>query len=319
MRFNSTITLLTVASLLLTSCVKVNPQLQLKLKADYSQQDYQLLTTAFNPLSKEENDTIWGQELAFAQHLASSFDFYRAITSLKKALFLIPQSNLSRRQQCEFGILLCYTLAGEHDKARLFFKNSSLPSAPQSFPARKELLTLLEIIYESDPHFEKAHHEVLNIMAGHYPVLEKKTTISRALASAKLQDAIALSENTPFSDIPNAIKRCYCPNTKSIKTAQTLNAILPGAGYLYVGQRQSALTSLLLNAIFIWSTIELFHHDHPAPALFMLSLESGWYFGGILGAGLAAREYNECLYTQTTSPLLQQKKYHPIFMLKHTF
>lgn len=311
--------LLIITSLLAASCSRINPQLQLKLKADYTAQDYDQLTSAFTPLSASELNTSWGQELAFAQHLAQSFDFYRAISSLKKASFLLEDSKAARHQQCEFGVLLCYTLAGEHERARTYFTRSSLPAATPAFPAHKELLQLLEIIYESDPCHGKGYQEVLAIMQSHYPVLEKKTSISRALAKADLQEALNLSSDTPFDSVPSLIESCYCPNVKSIRTAQTLNAVLPGAGYLYVGQRQSALTSFLLNAIFIWSTVELFHHNHPGPAIFMLSLESGWYFGGILGAGLAAREYNEALYTQVASPLLQQKRYHPLLMLKRTF
>lgn len=311
--------LLIITSLLAASCSRVNPQLQLKLKADYTAQDYGQLTSAFAPLSDTELKTPWGQELAFAQHLAQSFDFYRAISSLKKASFFLKDSKNIRYLQSEFGILLCYTLAGEHERARTYFTQSALPASTPSFPAHKELLQILEIIYESDPCHSKGYQEVISIMQSHYPVLEKKTLISRALAKADIQEALNLSSNTPFDSVPSLIESCYCPNIKSIRTAQTLNAVLPGAGYLYVGQRQSALTSFLLNALFIWSTIELFHHNHPGPAIFMLSLESGWYFGGILGAGLAAREYNEALYTQVASPLLQQKGYHPLLMLKRTF
>ena len=49
-----------------------------------------------------------------------------------------------------------------------------------------------------------------------------------------------------FSDI----KKIYTENWKSPTKARWLNGILPGAGYSYIGQKQTALTSFLINALF---------------------------------------------------------------------
>ena len=101
--------------------------------------------------------------------------------------------------------------------------------------------------------------------------------------------------------------------------AQTLNAIIPGAGYLYLGQTQSAFTSFALNGLFL-ATAGYFVHEHNyAAALITLSFESGWYLGGIAGAKDAAKLYNERLYETHAHHHMRDQKLFPILMLNHGF
>lgn len=76
----------------------------------------------------------------------------------------------------------------------------------------------------------------------------------------------------------------YEKHAKSIKTAQCLNAVLPGAGYWYIGQKQTAVTALLVNSLFIGAASYFFVDGNIPAGVITLSLESGWYFGGIYGA-----------------------------------
>jgi hypothetical protein len=111
----------------------------------------------------------------------------------------------------------------------------------------------------------------------------------------------------------------YNLKKKSIDKAQLYNAILPGAGYLYVGQKNTALTSFLINALFIAAAYQFFERGYPAAGLITASLETGWYFGGIYGAGLAAKEYNQCLFEKSAEDTLVENKLFPILMLRTTF
>ena len=45
----------------------------------------------------------------------------------------------------------------------------------------------------------------------------------------------------------------------------------------------------------------------------------GWYFGGIYGAGEAAKFYNETIYNEKMGPVMQEKGLFPIFMLNFAF
>ena len=68
----------------------------------------------------------------------------------------------------------------------------------------------------------------------------------------------------------------YEKEKKSISKAQLLNTFIPGAGYLYVNQKQSAVTAFFLNALFIAATYHFFHKGHTAAGIITLSFESGW-------------------------------------------
>ncbi len=98
-----------------------------------------------------------------------------------------------------------------------------------------------------------------------------------------------------------------------------MNAILPGAGYYYVGQKKTAVTSFLINALFIGTAWVFFQQKNVPAALITLSFETGWYFGGINGAGLAANEYNERLYEVNTKEQLFENKLFPLFYFKKSF
>lgn len=111
----------------------------------------------------------------------------------------------------------------------------------------------------------------------------------------------------------------YAREAKSETTARLFNALLPGAGYLYVGQKETALTALTVNALFIWACYQLFHQGQTAAGLIAASLEAGWYIGGINGAGLAAREWNERLYEGKGKAFLVEKRAFPLLQLSHAF
>jgi TM2 domain-containing membrane protein YozV len=111
----------------------------------------------------------------------------------------------------------------------------------------------------------------------------------------------------------------YDSQTKSAGTAQLLNTFIPGAGYLYVGQTQSAMTAFLLNGLFLWATVHFFQRGDIAAGIITASFEAGWYFGGIYGAGQEAQFYNQRIYEQVATPLMNENRLFPILMLRHAF
>lgn len=111
----------------------------------------------------------------------------------------------------------------------------------------------------------------------------------------------------------------YDAKKKSPCKAQFANGILPGAGYLYVGQKQAALTSFLLNGLFIYAAVYFYTNGNVAAGVITTSFEMGWYFGGIYGAGEAAKYYNERLYERQAYPALSYNKLFPVLMLKYGF
>ena len=96
-------------------------------------------------------------------------------------------------------------------------------------------------------------------------------------------------------------------------------SFFPGAGYLYVGQRRAAVTSFLINTLFILATIRFFEREDYAAGIITAGFEAGWYFGGINGAAGAAREYNERLYERHAKDTMVQGELFPVLMFTKGF
>ena len=111
----------------------------------------------------------------------------------------------------------------------------------------------------------------------------------------------------------------YERSAKSIRKAQVYNALLPGAGYYYVGQKKTAVTAVIVNALFTYAAYQFFHHGNTAAGMITASLEMGWYLGGINGAGLAAREINEGIFRDQGKEFLVQHRLFPLLMFEHAF
>jgi len=78
---------------------------------------------------------------------------------------------------------------------------------------------------------------------------------------------------------------------KSRATAGIL-AIIPGLGYLYDGYKQTALSSFIVNSLFIWSTVEAFQRDNKSLGAMLSVLSFGWYAGNIYGSVISAERRN---------------------------
>lgn len=105
----------------------------------------------------------------------------------------------------------------------------------------------------------------------------------------------------------------------SASKARLLNALLPGAGYFYVGQTNTAFTSFCLNALFTAATVRFFEKGDIAAGVIAGSLELGWYIGGINGAGMAAMAKNNRNWRDFSEALLEQEQIWPIFQIESSF
>src|SRR5262249_23696425 len=133
---------------------------------------------------------------------------------------------------------------------------------------------------------------ILELMETTYPETAEKVRISRAIREGNLSAVREFGCGPPPRPFLCQLLSHYKAEKKSVAAAQTLNAFLPGAGYLYIGQRTSAFTAFFLNSLFIVAAYEFFHHGHTAGGIITTVFEAGWYFGGIYGVGLEAKYYN---------------------------
>ncbi|MBI5346225.1 MAG: tetratricopeptide repeat protein [Chlamydiae bacterium] len=237
------------------------------------------------------------------------------LISVKRAEVLIPKENLNRIQEIQYNIILSYYLGKKYSDVIATFEKSSLSNVDRSFNAFEDLLIILYESYAAVKDEEKAK-QTLELLNSAFPKTEKKIELSTALQAGKIEE---LDKYKSESSSVEMIQNTYSQAKKSTGKAQLFNACLPGAGYLYVGQKKTAATSFLLNALFIAAAYQFFHKGYIAAGAITSSFEVGWYFGGIYGAGQEAKFYNERIYETQTTKVMQQEKLFPAFMLKYGF
>jgi TolA-binding protein len=74
--------------------------------------------------------------------------------------------------------------------------------------------------------------------------------------------------------------------------AGMLSAVLPGAGYVYAGHFQTGITALMVNSLFIWTTVMSFEEDHEGAGIALSVLSTGFYTGNIYGSIMSAYRFN---------------------------
>lgn len=302
--------------MLLTSCFRLGEQIEPQVNYTVEERYLKNLPSSFSPLTESERKSSWGSEYLIAKHFAKELDLYRAITTYKRALILLSNPQNPRYGEMEYDIFLSYYLGKRYADALNFYTQSELVHTDYQFKAYHDLLVILYECYLKEDDQQHAG-AIFYLLAKNYPETAEKIKVSTALTVGDLA-YLKASHFSQDQEINGMITH-FNQHKKSVHKAQLLNACLPGAGYLYVGQKQSALTAFLLNGLFIYSSYAFFHKGFTAAGIITLSFESGWYFGGIYGAGEAAKIYNERLYENIAYPYLSKKNLFPVLMLKTSF
>ncbi len=162
---------------------------------------------------------------------------------------------------------------------------------------------------EEDQGLEKTMHVSLNA---------KESLLESALTFEEQLELEELKTYTQCKEATSEIVSNYAMKKKSPALAASLN-LFPGLGYLYLGQKQTAFTSFWLNSLFIGTATYFFKQGNIPAAIITLGFESGWYFGGIVGAKENAVLYNERLFENESHVRMRDHKLYPILMLNHGF
>jgi tetratricopeptide (TPR) repeat protein len=302
----------------LTACYRVPDKIEPRISYQLQDQHFQRLKGAFPPLSSPERSSDWGKEYIIARYFADELDLYRAISTFKRAQILLPPEEKERRHEMQYDILLCYFLGKKYDEAIEFFEKGDLAHVDKTFPAYHDLLLILYECYrEMDTPGKQ--ERILELIDKTFPETGEKLKISRAIREGDLPGIQSFASGfQDYSYLDNLLDT-YQANKKSVAGAQFLNALVPGAGYLYIGQRKSAFTAFLLNGLFIAAAYQFFSHRHIAAGIITTGFEAGWYFGGIYGAGEEAKYYNERLFEKNAAAVLNDYKLFPALMMQYAF
>lgn len=314
---NKTLVFIVLSSLIISSCYRVPNKINPKIATPVSETFIKTLSNPFQPLSVEEKKQDWGKEYTIGLAFAKKMDLYQAIFNLKRAEILIPNEEELRKQEIQYYIILSYYLGKKYLEVTTTFEDSSLPTVDQSFPAFHDLLVILYQSYTELNENEKADR-IKEVIEKNFPESHEQIILSQALIDADIEKIKSLSTNPTYKYL-SPFLCTYQSKKKSIPMSQALNAIFPGSGYLYLGQKRSALTSILLNGAFIYASYEFFHRGYIGAGIITASFEAGWYFGGIYGAGECAKFYNERIYDEEAKKLMGSKQMYPVFMLRYAF
>lgn len=304
---------------ILCSCYKrVSDEIEPVLQYSVHDRYIKALPSAFESLSHDEETADWGKEMRIALGFAKECDLYQAITAFKRAEILLSCSESPRLLQIQYGILICYYMGQKYDQAIAVFQDSGLKYVSTEFAPLHDLLVVLYDCYIQTNQLTQADH-ILQLFNQYFPSQSMDLYLSKSFMTADFSALNFIEESSPERFYLSDFLQEYQIHKKSVGKAQLLNALLPGAGYLYLGQKQSALTAFLLNGLFIAASVYCFDHGNIAAGVIFTSFEAGWYFGGVYGAGLEAKCYNERLYETLGCHLMREQRLFPILMLKYAF
>lgn len=304
-------------SLSLGSCYRVPKEIEPQINYVVQERYLRQLPGPFSPLTPEEKQTPWGTEYLIGISFARSLDLYQAITAFRRAEILAPDTS-PRKLEMAYEILLCYYLGQKYEEAAQSYQNSPLSRATPEFPAFHDLLIILYDIYQQLGECSQAD-QILDLIRQAYPDEYDTLTLSSALQSADFPLLDHFASSPPERPYLTTLLCCYDDQKKSPRAAALLNTLLPGAGYFYLGQKQTAVTALLINGLFIASSAYFFIHGPIYAGIITAGFEAGWYFGGIYGAASEAKFYNERLYERLANPMMNCERLFPVFRLNYAF
>ena len=188
----------------------------------------------------------------------------------------------------------------------------------REFPGYRTLMIVLHDLYMQVGECERGER-LLRMIRAQDEGLADEMEVSFFLRSGNWCGARdVVSGKGRFSGVEEAID-LYVGEMKSPEKASRLNGIIPGLGYAYLGQGNTAFTSFTINALFIAATWMFIDDEKYAAAAITGSLEVGWYMGGINGGAIAANRYNREMYRRRVGDSVRRERLYPIHMLRHGF
>jgi len=332
----------------------MRPHLDVAIQDTYLQS----LPSPFPSLGEDELSQDWGKEYHIGVHLARNLYLYPAMIAFQRSKILLPQEENKRKVELHYFILSCYYFGKQYIDVINTFEHSLLDHLDTTLPFIHDIFIILFDSYLRCEEMEKAQW-ALQCFNALYPSESEQLALSGAIIQANIpymqqllcqverakkenedqyskQSEIKVataslsadpfqiqhSQNFHKDSCHKAAEEIVAHFHKSSKKpilAGALNAIFPGLGYLYIGQKQSAFTAFCLNASFTAATIHFFQKGNLPGALIALSFECGWYFGGIVGAHEEAILLNERLFEKISHEKIFPHKLSPLLLLQYGF
>jgi tetratricopeptide (TPR) repeat protein len=238
------------------------------------------------------------QQYAFATQLFNAGQFRRAAEEFQRFAFFFPDDGRRREAILRAGIAF---LRAEEPDAALQEFNALAGQDPldaiaveaqfliaesylQLNAPTQSVLQLHNLIATSDDPGvrDRAYYRIAWIQIEQTDWQGARRTLSR----------IRPESPYPVERLLSALDHSDAIPRKSPTLAGTLS-ILPGAGQLYTGRYQDALTTFLLNGGLAWAAVEAFDNGQTALGSLIAFVGFGFYVGNIYGAVSSAHKYNQ--------------------------
>ncbi|MGB3975234.1 MAG: tetratricopeptide repeat protein [bacterium] len=259
-------------------------------------------------ISVSANAYIDGPEalFAFADSLESSGDYYRAITEYRRLAFHWPEHPLAIESRYRIG--RSYLLGNDSERAILEFQDLLTENLGEIdfFRAR---YALAKALFYSDK-WLLAENQLKRL--GSHIKLDPAIVYSRLwcyLKPGNIEAALSFWEDLPLQltvdDLPSdmqpilhELQSLAALPKKNPRLSGVLSAIIPGLGQAYSGRSRNALTSFLLNGLFIGAIAVAIDQKHYETAAVIGFFELGFYSANIYNAVNDAHKINQSAYEE---------------------
>jgi hypothetical protein len=238
--------------------------------------------------------------------IAKSFLSEKALSptlfGFKKALAL-SQTPIEASAS-SYALIYSYFLAKKWNQLKQLYSSNILSSLDPKAPYYNDALYMFYIALDE----EKAPF-ILKDLKSHLcqdPMINLKLETYERIKELRLGEKEYRNQTSYF----NSYK-------KSSPLACVMNLILPGSGYAYMYQWQSALTAFILLSFLIWALYSAAKHKNYAICFLIFSIFSGFYWGSVVGVSHSVKTYNETLYVALFDPVLKQENLYIEQWIQH--
>ena len=237
---------------------------------------------------------------AFADHLESTGDYYRAITEYRRLVFHWPDHPLAFESRYRIG--RSYLQGKDPDRAIVEFQDL-LTENPENIDASRTHYALAKALFYSEK-WLLADNQLERMR------INPQIAYSRLwcyLKPRNIESALSIWENLSLEVLADDIPANMQPilqdlhslralPQKNPRLSGVLSAIVPGLGQAYSGRPRNALTSFLLNGLFIGAIAVAVDQKHYETAAVVGFFELGFYSANIYNAVNDAHKVNQIAY-----------------------
>ena len=252
------------------------------------------------PEVKNNNDSMSKdeQQYQFAKSIELSGDYGRAIVEYRRLLFYYPNSHY--KSQALQDILDCYYKGKKYDEAirwGIFILDNGLKEVDKNNVRFK-----IACCYFRMKNNISARDSFNQVIVNENAILKEKSIMLLGLTYAyeiKWNEAerefVKIKSDSKYI---NYAQKCMelCQQGKRLKYKNPKLAaflgIIPGLGYLYDGYSQTALSSLVVNGLFMNWTVKAYQNGDHAQGNTVGLFSLGWYSGNIYGSYVSAERRN---------------------------